>query len=132
MTNTLDFDEHIKKNGQIAYAQLRHISFIHIFSFVMVSFRKYLLIKPRSNSEYKIILWVMFKVLVDVVRVINGTAPVYLKEMCVPARGRYSERSQNETKFHVLDEEHIWQIDTLPSSVKMVEQLTPLSKDCRY
>jgi len=44
---------------------------------------------------------VMFKVLVIVFRVINGTAPVYLREMFVPTRQRYRLRSQSDTNFNI-------------------------------
>ena len=44
---------------------------------------------------------IMFKVLAIAFRVINGTAPVYLREMFVPTRGRYRLRSQSETNFNI-------------------------------
>lgn len=44
---------------------------------------------------------IIFKVLVMVFRVNNGTAPVYLGEMFVPIRGRYRLRSQSDTNFNI-------------------------------
>ena len=44
---------------------------------------------------------IMFKVLVMVFRVINGTAPVYLREMFAPTQGRYRLRSQSDIYFHI-------------------------------
>lgn len=43
----------------------------------------------------------MFKILVTVFRVINGTAPAYLKEMFTPLQGRYQLRSKSELCFTV-------------------------------
>ena len=42
---------------------------------------------------------VMFKVLVMVFRVIEGTAPIYIRQMFQIHQGRYRLRSQNDTNF---------------------------------
>ena len=61
---------------------------------------------------------VMFKVLVVVFRVIYGTAPVYLREMCLPALGHYKLRSHNETKFYTIRRRTTLADRSLPSSVQ--------------